>query len=244
MQALLILAASVTLAWDPSPNADSYRLYVGIQSLKAGNPPITFYPTARNVTQYTVGGLSFGNTYYFAATALDNGLESPYSNEIVYLAAPPGPETIWPVTTVPFRADGGSDSPVELGLRFVIDVPITVVGVRFYKSNANTGTHVANLWDSLGNRLASATFAGETPNGWQTTLFAIPVVLTGGQTYTVSYRCPNGHYAADTGFFLAGAAGDDVVHGTNSSYSYGSPSRFPTLNWQDTNYWVDVMFTK
>lgn len=239
---LLLLAANATLTWDPVTGAESYKLYVGIESLKAGNPPLTFYPTTD--TQYTVGGLSFGNTYYFAATALANGLESSYSNEVVYVSAPPAPETIWPTTTVPFKADGGSDAPVELGLRFITDVPITVVGVRFYKSTANTGTHVANLWNSLGNRLASATFVGETSSGWQEVLFAIPVVVTAGQTYTVSYSCSNGHYAADTGFFLAGAAGDGVVHGSNSSYSYGSPSRFPTQNWQDTNYWVDVMFVQ
>lgn len=244
MQALLILAASVTLAWDPSPNAESYRLYVGIQSLKAGNPPITFYPTAGNVTQYTIGGLNFGNTYYFAATALGNGLESPYSNEVVYVAVPPGPETIWPDTVMPFKVDSGADARCELGLRFVSDVPVVIVGARFYKSAANTGRHVANLWNSVGVRLASATFVNETPSGWQQVLFAVPVVVTAGQTYTISYRCENGHYSTDTGYFPNGNATNGVMHGVNSAYAYGSSTQFPTQNWQNTNYWVDVMFTE
>ena len=41
---LLLLAANVTLTWDPVTGAESYKLYVGIQSLKAGNPPLGVLP--------------------------------------------------------------------------------------------------------------------------------------------------------------------------------------------------------
>jgi hypothetical protein len=78
-----VLAVSVTLVWDPVNGASSYRLYVGIQSLRAGNPPLTVYPTNR--TECQVDGLDVGTKYFFCATARRaNGVESKYSNEVAY----------------------------------------------------------------------------------------------------------------------------------------------------------------
>jgi len=56
--------------------------------------------------------------------------------------------TIWANTAVPavIDADAGADSPVELGVSFKSDVNGSITGIRFYKSSANTGTHVGNLW--------------------------------------------------------------------------------------------------
>ena len=57
------------------------------------------------------------------------------------------PCTIWPSGTVPAIIDQGADSPVELGLTFRADTN-GFIRVRFYKSAANTGTHIGNLWSS------------------------------------------------------------------------------------------------
>ena len=46
------------------------------------------------------------------------------------------------------RCRRGPDSPVELGVKFYSEVGGAIKGIRFYKSSANTGTHVANLWSS------------------------------------------------------------------------------------------------
>ena len=51
-------------------------------------------------------------------------------------------------------------TPVELGVKFTSDVAGTITGIRFYKSAANTGTHIGSLWTADGTRLASATFTG------------------------------------------------------------------------------------
>jgi hypothetical protein len=59
--------------------------------------------------------------------------------------------TIWPDTAVPAVVDVGPDSSVELGVRFRADVAGHVAGVRFYKAEANTGTHTASLWSSTGD---------------------------------------------------------------------------------------------
>ena len=84
-----LIAASVLLAWDASPVPDVvlYRLYVGIQSLRAGNPPLTGYSTQK--AQFQVDGLDYGTDYFFCVTAINlAGLESEYSNELQYTPTP------------------------------------------------------------------------------------------------------------------------------------------------------------
>ena len=78
-----LIAASVLVSWDTSPDPDValYRLYVGIQSLRAGNPPLTGYSTQE--AQFQVDGLDYGTDYFFCVTAINlAGLESEYSNEV------------------------------------------------------------------------------------------------------------------------------------------------------------------
>lgn len=84
-----LIAASVLLAWDASPDPDAalYRLYVGIQSLSASNPPLTSYSTQE--AQFQVDGLDYGTEYFFCVTAINlAGLESEYSNEVQYTPKP------------------------------------------------------------------------------------------------------------------------------------------------------------
>lgn len=83
---LAIYAASVTLAWDPSPDAgvSGYRIYMGPASRVYTNSY-----TVGNVTTAQITGLLTNRTYYFAATAYTpGGVESDFSNEVNY--APPG----------------------------------------------------------------------------------------------------------------------------------------------------------
>ena len=65
------------------------------------------------------------------------------------------------------RAGWGADSSVEVGVEFRSDIDGYVTAIRFYKAAGNTGTHVGNLWDATGTRLATATFTGESASGWQ-----------------------------------------------------------------------------
>lgn len=95
----LLLAVSITLVWNPSPTPDIayYRLYVGIQSIKAGNPALVFYDTGQ--LQQQVNGLELGTQYFFVVTAWKEGLESVYSDEVVYTPPIPTP-TPEPTPTV------------------------------------------------------------------------------------------------------------------------------------------------
>ena len=56
--------------------------------------------------------------------------------------------------------DSSSTDPnaVELGLRFESQVPVAIEGIRFFKGQGDTGSHVGHLWSSTGTLLASATF--------------------------------------------------------------------------------------
>lgn len=75
-------AATVTLAWNPSPDqtVTGYHLYYGVASRSYTNKV-----TVANVTMASVTGLQPGITYYFAATAFNAAnTESDYSNEVSY----------------------------------------------------------------------------------------------------------------------------------------------------------------
>jgi len=75
-------AQTVTLAWDPSPDAGiaSYRMHYGTASGAYGQTT-----NAGSATTLTVNGLNEGDTYFFAVTAVGtNQLESDFSNEVSY----------------------------------------------------------------------------------------------------------------------------------------------------------------
>ena len=91
-----------------------------------------------------------------------------------------------PRRPLPTAATGRS---VEVGMRFTVDAAGYITGMRFYKSSANTGTHIANLWSSTGVKLATATFTSETASGWQQVNFATPMAVEAGQAST-SRRIP------------------------------------------------------
>jgi glucose/arabinose dehydrogenase/PKD repeat protein len=156
--------------------------------------------------------------------------------------------TFWSSAVVPPIVDAGPDAPVELGLKFRADVPGVVTGLRFYKSAANTGTHVGNLWSIDGARLATATFTGETSSGWQQVTFSSPVVIAANTLYVASYFCPNGHYSGDVWDFSAPTdapplqAPASSAVGGNGVYTYAGASVFPSNSYRATNYLVDVLF--
>jgi len=55
-------------------------------------------------------------------------------------------QTIWPSSTVPASLDNGARRRAELGFRSSRMSAGTITGIRFYKSLANSGTHVGRLW--------------------------------------------------------------------------------------------------
>ena len=80
------------------------------------------------------------------------------------------------------------------------------------------------------HQLATATFANETPSGWQAVTFATPVPITAGTTYVASYLAPNGHYSVTAPGFGRRPFDNAPLHALpnggvrNGVYAYG-PSR-------------------
>ena len=147
--------------------------------------------------------------------------------------------------TRPGSVDAGDSGNVELGVKFSTAVPTVVTGVRFYKADANTGTHTGTLWTTGGVRLATGTFTNESANGWQTLTFPAPVQIAPNTTYIASYHAPNGHYSADLDFFATTGAGrapltalSSAAGGGNGLFVYGGG--FPQGTFRSANYWVDV----
>jgi hypothetical protein len=158
-----------------------------------------------------------------------------------------GATTIWSSSTVPATTSYPDNTASELGLKFRSDISGYVTALRFYKGSGNTGTHVGHLWTSAGTLLASATFNNETASGWQQVTLAVPVAVSAGTTYVVSYFAPNGHYSVTRPYFttsfyhppLRALADGDA--GPNGVYFSGK-SGFPNATVSATNYWVDVVF--
>jgi hypothetical protein len=119
--------------------------------------------------------------------------------------------------------------------------------IRFYKGPTNTGVHVAHLWTASGTLRATATFTNETATGWQEVKFATPIAITANTTYVASYYAPNGGYAFNENFFTANVSAPPLTalasttSAPNGVYRVGS-SGFPTLGFNASNGWVDVVF--
>jgi hypothetical protein len=166
--------------------------------------------------------------------------------------SPPPPvsgTSFWSSSTVPANQWQNDSSPVTLGVKFRSDVSGSITGVRFYKGFGNNGTHTGMLYSSTGALLAQASFTGETASGWQQVNFSSPVAISANTTYVIAFFTPSG-YADDQAYFAATGADNAPLHalksgvdGLNGVYAYGGAPQFPTQTWNNSNYWVDVVFT-
>jgi hypothetical protein len=209
----------------------------------------TWHPAVGRASwSYTWAVSGSGQTTILSRAVDDSGnLETPTTGVSINVTG--GGYNIWASSALPGVPDGGPDSAVELGVKFTTDVAGTISGVRFYKSQANTGPHVANLWSSTGTLLATATFAAESGYGWQQANFTTPVAVTANTVYVASYHAPNGHYAADPNYFAGNGVDNLPLHalsnaagGGNGVFAYGTASAFPSSSGNAANYWVDVAF--
>jgi len=211
----------------------------------------TWHPAVgRENWSYTLVAGNSGPLNILSRAVDDSGnLEVPAPGITVTALPQTCPCTIWPSTATPTTTDAGSNSPLEIGAQFRSDSSGYITGIRFYKSAANTGTHVGNLWNSLGVLLASATFTGESAAGWQQVNFSNPVAITANTVYVASYHTNVGHFSDDLNYFVASGVDNAPLHalangggGANGVYAFGSTSVFPSNGYNSSNFWVDVVF--
>lgn len=251
-QTITLPTASVTLdGTGSSGNITSYAW-----TATGPNTPVFGTPTA---STSTFSGLIQGT--YLVQLALNGGVSTDTMRVFVNPAAPPIPtgQTIF-TTQTPVggvTAATENDGPqagltgIELGVKFRTSVNGFVLGIRYYRTPQNNpGIHIGELYlKSSGARLGAATFVNESLTGWQTVVFATPIAVTAGTTYVAAYFSPNGNYistlnglntAIVNGQLTALASGTDGVNGV---YNYANTPTFPTLNFQKSNYWVDIIFS-
>ena len=178
-------------------------------------------------------------------------LETPGAGITVHVGAGPPPTcpcTAWDASVVPGNPAFPDVQAVEVGVRFRVDADGFIGGVRFYKGVGNGGIHVGKIYTNTGTPLANATFADETPTGWQQVNFSNPVAVTSGTTYVATVWLPQGHYAYDGAYFSGHGVDHSPVHlladgvdGGNGCFHYGSEG-FPNQFNAGANYWVDVVF--
>ncbi len=210
----------------------------------------TWHPaTGTSSWSYTFTPQTIGKETILSRAWDDSGNgETPNAGIVLNVIGPTCPCTLWSTSTTPAVIDDGDPGGFELGMKFRAQVSGYVMGLRFYKASANTGTHLGDLWDSAGNLLATATFTNETASGWQTVSFANPVPINPNTTYIVSYHTTTGHFSVNRGYFTGTYANAPLLglasglDGLNGVFFQGG-SAFPTASYAQSNYWVDPIFT-
>jgi uncharacterized protein YjdB len=251
---LTVAAGPLTITTTSLPTGSVNLVYTATLAASGGTPPYTWaiasgtLPTGLTLTPSTgaiAGTPTARGTSNFTVQVTAGAQNVTKALSITVNAA----VMIWPSNPTPAIVDGGDPGAVELGVKFRSDVAGSITGIRFYKSAANTGTHVGNLWSSAGAKLGTVTFTGETASGWQQMNFATPVAIQANTVYVASYFAPNGHYSATLDYFATQGVDTPPLHalssgvsGVNGVYAYGAASSFPTSMFRTQSYWVDVMF--
>ena len=212
----------------------------------------TWHPAVGRASWSYTGTVAKAGTVTIRSRAVDDSgnLETPSAGVTINVAEQTCPCTIWPSSATPATGDPGPDNSVELGVKFQADFDGSVTGIRFYKFDANTGTHVGNLWSSSGALLGTGTFTNESASGWQEMDFTAPVAITASTVYVASYHTDVGHYAADSQYFASAGYDDPPLHalengvsGGDGVFSYGTGNIFPSSTFNSANYWVDLVYT-
>ena len=252
---LTVQTAPLTITTTSVPNATRSTPYSVTLAASGGTPPYSWSLASGALPSglgLSAGGVISGTptaTGGFSFTVRVTDSASATATQPLNLTVSASLLSVWASTAAPANVDHGADNSVELGMKFQSDVNGTVVGVRFYKADTNTGTHVGNLWMSTGTLLATATFTNETASGWQQVNFSTPVSITANTIYIVSYHTNVGHYSQDLNYFASSGVDSPPLHALASSvspngvYAYGSTSSFPNGTYNSTNYWVDLVFS-
>ena len=228
-------SAQISLAWSPNTesNLGGYRLYYGISSRN--------YSQTISVglsTNYTVTNLTDGEIYYFALTAVSaEGLESGYSNEIVYSNANPAQATL----TVNQQGSGtgtvsgtgiscGSDCSEVLASGAIVALTAGPAGNSVFTgwADACTGTDTNCLVTVNGDTTVTAAFSLRTysitatagANGSITPTGTTTVTHGGSQVYTLNPA---------SGYQVADVRVDGTSAGALSVYTFNSVAVAHTL---------------
>jgi hypothetical protein len=210
----------------------------GTVSFNSGDTVATFTPGSP-----LAAGVTYTATVSGAQNASGTPMSSPFSWNFTTVG-PTCPCSIWQNGTPTGAAESGTTNAQTVGLKFQASSDGYITAVRFYKEPDNTGAHTGSLWSSTGTLLANGTFSNETASGWQELDFSPPVAITAGTTYVASYFTTTGHPAyTDQGLASAVVTGPLTALAAGGVYAAAPANTFPTSVFDNTNYWVDVVYS-
>jgi hypothetical protein len=222
-------SAVVSLAWDPNTDPDlaGYALYYGTSS---GNYSSSI--SLGNVTTYTVTNLSDGVTYYIALTARNTaGVESGYSNEVIYTPA----VSQFTLTLSTTGSGSGSVTNSPTGTSFTAGTLVSLTA-------AAPANSMFTGWSGACSGTANPCSVTMNANSAVTAAFSIKtytITASAGTNGTIS---PSGtvnvNYGASqtyvitpaTGFYVANVLVDGVSVGAFTSYTFSSVAANHTIS--------------
>lgn len=225
---------------------------------KADNTAVTGTPTYDTGTRTATFTPSANLALSTAYTATVSGAKDTAGNTMAPVtwtfttaATPPSTTTFSIFTGNEAVATPDNDnSPNELGVRFRPTQNGFIRAVKFYKSSANTGPFTVSLWNTAGTRMSGVdNVTNLSGAGWKTVTLPNPIAVTANTDYIASYHTMSGNYAYANGFFSGQSAGNAKItapastgSAPNGVYKYSSSTTYPTDTFDDSNYWVDVLF--
>jgi fibronectin type 3 domain-containing protein len=218
----------VSLVWDPSPDAGvgNYRVHYGTASGVYGQTT-----NAGLATNLTVQGLTEGNTYFFAVTAVGtNQLESDFSNEVIYNVPLPS-NTTPTITAIPNQSineDGNSPT-----IAFTVGDAQSPAGALTVTGSSSNPALLPNASIVFGGSDASRTLT-LTPaaNAFGTAQITVTVsdgALSTNRSFTLTVNSVNDAPTLATlgNLTVAQNAGQQVV--SLSGIGTGAPNESQTL---------------
>ena len=235
-----VLTASVTDI-DGVPASITYRWQSSVDGT-------TWTNLAATTASLTLDSSLVGKRVRVNATYTDllGSNENVTSPATALVAAASSTTTLFTTQTpaLPNDTDGaGALGDYELGMRFTSDSSGVIQAIRYYKAPSETGTHVGHIWSATGQLLATITFTNEGASGWQQQALATPLTIQAGTTYVVSVNV-NSYYVSTTQGFGSGISNGGLNAPVGAGVYDFTPGVFPTANFQNKNYFRDVVFAQ
>ena len=167
----------------------------------------------------------------------------------------PGPDTsrLFAATQTPAQTATNDPADYELGVRFNAASDGSITQLLYYRGVEDaddTDTRALNLWTDAGVKLATVTVVSSVgQSGWQVGTLSTPIDVQAGMNYIASYGTEQ-NYVYTSNFFDTAHTSDDFVLSApasnsgagNGVYAATGPDTFPNQTFNNTNYWVDVVF--
>lgn len=140
-------------------------------------------------------------------------------------------------------ADGGGTS-YELGTKYTALADVTLNSVRVWAPGSSTAraNRAGKVWSNAGGSLATAAMPDSLPSGWSVHALDVPVPVTAGTSFIVSYDTTDTYGAAVGGFAYPLASADGSLNAIERRL-HATPDNFPPSGVGNTFYGIDVQYT-